>query len=219
MDGARLPERVLRAAAGAGLCAIYFLQNAAFAHVLGSVLRLLLDDLVAGGGKLDDDEDDDAAAVDAGAAASSVLAYLVARSSMSLVCLRCPGRRRRDASTASGARGEETPADAPLEEAVLGVLLRQRRRRRRRPRSLRSNGGGFARRAARGGRRLARGVRAIRGADARAKSAGADAIWNWRPSQLPGGSSCGYAPDAAAKLPTTIAERIRIVAEVCGAKL
>ena len=40
---------------------------------------------------LDDDDDDDAfAAVDAGAAASSVLAYLVARSSMSLVCLRRP---------------------------------------------------------------------------------------------------------------------------------
>ena len=36
---------------------------------------------------LDDDEEDDAfAAVDAGAAASSVLAYLVARSSMSFVC-------------------------------------------------------------------------------------------------------------------------------------
>ena len=46
---------------------------------------------------LDDDEEDDAfAAVDAGAAASSVLAYLEARSSMSLVCLcvvRSPARR------------------------------------------------------------------------------------------------------------------------------
>jgi hypothetical protein len=85
----RLPERVLRAAAGAGLCAIYFLQKASF---LPTFLRRVPKGFFSTTSSLeessldDDDEDDAFAAVDAGAAASSVLAYLVARSSMSLVC-------------------------------------------------------------------------------------------------------------------------------------
>ena len=85
-------------AAGAGLCAIYFLQNASF---LPTFLRRVPRGFFSTTSSLeesslDDDEEDDAfAAVDAGAAASSVLAYLVARSSMSLVCL------RDDTSTAS----------------------------------------------------------------------------------------------------------------------
>ena len=86
----RLPERVLRAAAaGAGLCAIYFLQNASrpatFLRRVPSGFFSTTSSLEES--SLDDDEEDDAfAAVDAGAAASSVLAYLEARSSMSFVC-------------------------------------------------------------------------------------------------------------------------------------
>ena len=75
----RLPERVLRAAAGAGLCAIYFLQNASF---LPTFLRRVPKGFFSTTSSLeesslDDDEEEDAfAAVDAGAAASSVFCLL-----------------------------------------------------------------------------------------------------------------------------------------------
>ena len=116
---------------------------------------------------------------------------------------------------------EETPVNAPLEEAVLDVLLRRdgvaagdRRE------ACGRMGAVFARRAARGR------------AAARAQRSGHP--WRRRAGEIRGGrchlelapfpasggiESCGYAPDAAAKLPTTIAERIRMVAEVYGAKL
>ncbi len=62
---------------------------------------------------LDDDEEDDAfAAVDAGAAASSVLAYLEARSSMSLVCLRDDASTASDGADGACSTGHSDAADA-----------------------------------------------------------------------------------------------------------
>ena len=106
----------------------YFLQNASF---LPTFLRRVPKGFFSTTSSLeesslDDDEDDDAfAAVDAGAAASSVLAYLVARSSMSLVCLcvvRSSTARRVDSVPWEG---RKDAGRAPLEEAVLDVLLRR----------------------------------------------------------------------------------------------
>ena len=75
---------------------------------------------------LDDDEEDDAlAAVDAGAAASSVSAYLEARSSMSLVCLRRPQSSTARRGDGVECEGRTDAGRAPLEEAVLDVLLRR----------------------------------------------------------------------------------------------
>ena len=69
---------------------------------------------------LDDEEDDDAfAAVDAGAAASSVLAYLVARSSMSFVC-------HSKKPSCAGAGGEATKRYG----AVVSRVVRRRTLRR-----------------------------------------------------------------------------------------
>ena len=171
---------------------------------------------------LDDEEDDDAfAAVDAGAAASSVLAYLVARSSMSLVCLRWPQSSTARRVDSVPWEGRKDAGRAPLEEAVLDVLLR---------RDGVAAGDG---REACGQSGVISARRAARGrAAARAQRSGHP--WRRRAGEIRGGrchlelapfpasggiESCGYAPDAAAKLPTTIAERIRIVAEVYGAKL
>ena len=115
----------------------------------------------------------------------------------------------------------ETLVNAPLEEAVLDVLLR------------RDGVAAGDRREACGRRGAFSARRAARGrAAARAQRSGHP--WRRRAGEIRGGrchlelapfpasggiESCGYAPDAAAKLPTTIAERIRIVAEVYGAKL
>ena len=186
---------------------VYFLQNASrpatflrrvprgFFSTTSSLEESSLDD---------EDEVDAFAAVDAGAAASSVLAYLEARSSMSLVCL-CVVR-----SSATSAKVEETPANAPLEEAVLDVLLRRdgvaagdgRE-------ACGRKGGGF--RAPRGagasgGSRAALG--SVRGplAPARSQTGGTDAMGSSR-FKRPPGAIFGHVPDAAAKLPTTSADR------------
>ena len=131
------------------------------------------------------------------------------------------GRRRRDASTASSTKVEETPGDVPLEEAVLDVLLRRD-----------GVAAGDGREACGRGGAVSLVVRGAGRAAARAQRSGHP--WRRRAGEIRGGrchlelapfpasggiESCGYAPDAAAKLPTTIAERIRIVAEVYGAKL
>ena len=141
---------------------------------------------------LDDDEDDDAfAAVDAGAAASSVLAYLEARSSMSFVC-----HSKKPSLTFFFGATASLPATAEKPAVEQGLFLR-------------AAGRG-------GGRRLARTVRAIAGAGARANPRGQMHL-ELAPFPASGGiESCGYAPDAAAKLPTTIADLIRIVDELCG---
>ena len=116
----------------------------------------------------------------------------------------------RDASTASSAKVEQTPADAPLEEAVLDVLLRRdgvaagdgRE-------ACGRKGGGF--RAPRGagaggGSRAALG--SVRGplAPARSQTGGTDAMGSSR-FKRPPGAIFGHVPDAAAKLPTTSADR------------
>ena len=194
---------------------------------------------------LDDDEEDALAAVDAGAAASSVLAYLVARSSMSFVC-------HSKKPSCAGAGGEATKRYG----AVVLRVVRRRTLRRGRVAGVGASGRGRSKAdgrrsqdldvllrrdgvAAGDGREACgqSGVISARGAArgraaARAQRSGHP--WRRRAGEIRGGrchlelapfpasggiESCGYAPDAAAKLPTTIAERIRIVYEVCGAKL
>ena len=147
----RLPERVLRAAAaGAGLCAIYFLQNASRpATFLRRVPKGFFSTTSSlEESSLDADEDDDAlAAVDAGAAASSVLAYLEARSSMSFVC-----HSKKPSLTFFFGATASLPATAEKPAVEQGLFLRA---------------------AGRGGeRRLARSGRAIAGAGARANPRG-----------------------------------------------
>ena len=192
---------------------------------------------------LDDDEEDDAfAAVVAGAAASSVLAYLEARSSMSFVChskkpscagkgggatkrygavvLRVVRRRtlRRGRVAGVGASGRGRSKADGRRSQDLDVLLRRD--------GVAAGDGREAcgRRGAFSARRPAR-----KRAAARAQRSGHP--WRRRAGEIRGGrchlelapfpasggiESCGYAPDAAAKLPTTIADRIRIVDELCG---
>ena len=244
----RLPERVLRAAASAGLCAIYFLQKASF---LPTFLRRVPKGFFSTTSSLeesslDDDEEDDAfAAVDAGAAASSVLAYLVARSSMSFVC-------HSKKPSCAGAGGEATKRYG----VVVSRVVRRRTLRRGRVAGVGASGRGRSKadgrrsqdldvllrrdgvaagdgREACGQSGVISARRAARGrAAARAQRSGHP--WRRRAGEIRGGrchlelapfpasggiESCGYAPDAAAKLPTTIAERIRMVAAVGGAKL
>ena len=93
------------------------------------------------------------------------------------------------ASTASPCEDKKTPGDAPLEEAVLDVLLRRDGVAAGDGREACGRRGAFSARRAARERAAARAQRSGHPWRRRAgESAGADAIWNWRPSQLPGGS-------------------------------
>ena len=192
---------------------------------------------------LDADEDDDAfAAVDAGAAASSVLAYLEARSSMSFVCHSkkpsCAGvggeatkrygavvsrvvrrrtlRRGRVAGVGASGRGR-SKADGRRSQDLDVLLRRDGVAAGDGREACGRKGAVFARGAARG---AGGGSRAAVGpslAPTRGRIRGGRCHLELAPFPASGGiESCGNAPDAAAKLPTTIADRIRIVDELCG---